>query len=356
MPASAPALATNSVWYTRCPVPTPAGIAIQQGWIASGLASCGLGVESIRDSQEKAVRNSHFDHNLSNSFRQGGSIPAIWAKAAGRDTRLLGLTWTDEYQVVIALPDSGLKTVHDLKGRRIGLPQRLNDSIDFTRAQALRGILGVTAAAGIAARDLELVNLPIVRSFVDAEPPLSGGRGLQPSRTGRRDGFSTEAFALIKGEVDAIFVKGAHGAELATFLGAVVVADIGNHPERLVRANNATPRTLTFDGGLVRERPDAVIRIVRSILAGGAWAETHPLETRAYIARETGSTEEWVRFAYGEDLHRQLGTDLDEKNLTALQDFTDFLATHGFLPNSFDVRAWAAPELLVDAQRLGISA
>ena len=349
--AAAPAPAAK-VWYTRCPVPTPAGIAIQQGWIEAGLAQCGLGIDSIRDSNDRTVRNSHFDHTLSNSFRQGGNIPAIWAKAAGRDTRLVGLTWTDEYQVVIALPGRGLSTVKDLKGRKIGLPKRLNDSIDFTRAQALRGVLGVTAAAGITAKELELVDLPIARSFVDAEQPLVGGRGQQPSRTYRRDGFATELFALVRGEVDAIFVKGAHGAELANQLGAVVVADIGNHPDRLVRANNATPRTLTVDGELVRQRPDAVARITRAILDGGAWAEAHPNETRAYIARETGSNDEWVRFAYGDDLHQQLRTDLAEENLTALQHFTDFLHQHGFLPNSFDVRAWSEPSALAAAARL----
>ncbi len=349
--AAAPAPAA-SVWYTRCPVPTPAGIAIQQGWIAAGLATCGLGVESIRDSADRAVRNSHFDHTLSNSFRQGGNIPAIWAKAAGRDTRLLGLTWTDEYQAVIALPGRGLATVADLKGRRIGLPKRLHDAIDFTRAQALRGVLGVTAAAGIAQKELELVDLPIARSFVDQEQPLAGGRGAQPPRTARRDGFATEVFALIRGEVDAIFVKGAHGAELASQLGAVVVADIGNHPDPLVRANNATPRTLTVDGALVRSRPDAVARIVRAILDGGDWAEEHPTETRAYIARETGSTEDWVRFAYGDDLHRQLRTDLDEGNLRALQHFSDFLHVHGFLPAAIDVAAWTDRTALDAAQSL----
>jgi 2'-hydroxybiphenyl-2-sulfinate desulfinase len=351
--APSPIATTSSkVWYTRCPVPTPAGIAIQQGWIEAGLASCGLGVESIRDSADRTVRNSHFDHRLSNSFRQGGNIPAIWARAAGRDTRLIGLTWTEEYQAVIALPGRGLSTVADLKGRRVGLPKRLHDSIDFTRAQALRGVLGVTAAAGIAPKELELVDLPIARSFVDAEQPLVGGRGPQPSRTARRDGFATELFALVRGEVDAIFVKGAHGAEIANQLGAVVVADIGNHPERLVRANNATPRTLTVDGALLRERPEAVASITRAILDGGNWAESHPSETRAYIARETGSTEEWVRFAYGDDLHQQLRTDLSSENLAALQHFTDFLHQYGFLPESFDVRAWSDPSALEAAHRL----
>lgn len=351
-PAAGPGPATAAVWYTRCPVPTPAGIAIQQGWLEAGLAACGLGIRSIRDSTDRSVRNSHFDHTLTSSFRQGGNIPALWARSAGRDTRLVGLTWTEEYQAVIALPASRLRTVKELKGRRIGLPRRLNDSIDFTRAQALRGVLGVTQAAGLAPGELQLVDLPIARSFSDPDTPLDGGRGPQPSRTARRDGFSAEVFALVRGDVDAIFVKGSHGAELASQLGAVVVADIGNHPDRLVRANNATPRTLTFDGQLLRERPDAVARVVRAILDGGAWARAHPAETRAYIGRETGSTEEWVRFAYGDDLHLQLGTALAAEDLTALQHFADFLHRHDFLPAPVDVAGWADPAPLEAAERL----
>ena len=349
--AAAPA-PTNKVWYTRCPVPTPAGLAIQKGWIAEGLATCGLGVDSIRDSNDRSVRNSHFDHTLANSFRQGGNIPAIWARAAGRDTRLVGLTWTDEYQAIIALPGKGLATVHDLVGRRIGLPQRLHDTIDFTRAQALRGVLGVLEAEGVDTARVELVNLPIARSFVDGTPDLVGGRGTQPSRTSRRDGFSTELFALIRGEVDAIFVKGSHGAEIASQIGGVVVADIGNHADPLVRANNATPRTLTVDGHLVRTRPEAVAQVVKAILDAGEWARQNPAETAAYVGRETGSTADWVRFAYGDDLHEHLGTDLSEQNLKALTHFKDFLLKHHFLPADFDVTAWAEPGPLAAAHAL----
>jgi ABC-type nitrate/sulfonate/bicarbonate transport system substrate-binding protein len=334
-------LKSEKIWYTRCPVPTPAGIAIQKGWISDRLAGCGLTVDSIRDSSDRAVRSSHFDHTLERSFRQGGNIPALWARSAGRDTRLIGLTWTDEYQALIALPSSGIRTVKDLAGRRIALPKRLNDPIDFTRAQALRGILGVLEAEGVDTATVQLRDLPIGRSFVDGEAPLAGGRGPQPGRNARRDGFQAELFALVRGEVDAIFVKGSHGAELANQIGALVVADIGNHPDPLVRANNATPRTLTVDGQLLRSRPDAVTTVVRAILDAGRWARENPRETAAYIARETGSTEDWVRFAYGEDLGAHLGTDLSAANLAALAHFKDFLVKHGFLPADFDVHAWA---------------
>ena len=349
--AAAPAL-SNQVWYTRCPVPTPAGLAIQKGWISNGLATCGLTVESIRDSNDRSVRNSHFDHTLANSFRQGGNIPAIWARAAGRDTRLIGLTWTDEYQVIIALPTSGIQSVRDLVGRRIGIPQRLHDVIDFTRAQALRGVLGVLEADGVDTARVQLVDLPIAKSFVDGVADLAGGRGAQPSRTSRREGFQAELFALVRGEVDAIFVKGSHGAEIANQLGAVVVADIGNHPDRLVRANNATPRTLTVDGHLLRTRPDAVAQVLRAILDAGAWALANPQETAAYVGRETGSTADWVRFAYGDDLHEHLGTNLKDEDLAALSHFKDFLLKHRFLPADFDVRAWADSSALAAAHAL----
>ncbi|WP_204308900.1 hypothetical protein, partial [Klebsiella oxytoca] len=89
---------------------------------------------------DRAVRESHFDHHLSRSFRQGGNIPAIWARSNGRKTRLVGLTWTDEFQAVITLPETRITRTRDLIGRRFGIPRRLNDQIDFHRATALKGM------------------------------------------------------------------------------------------------------------------------------------------------------------------------------------------------------------------------
>ncbi len=97
-------------WYTRCGVPTPTGIAVQLGWIEEEFAKDGIKLDSVLDNADPDVRESHYDHKLDNSFRQGGSIPAIWARAAGRDTRLL--------------PDSKIRSVKDLKGRRLGVPTR----------------------------------------------------------------------------------------------------------------------------------------------------------------------------------------------------------------------------------------
>ena len=84
----------SSVWYTRCPAPTPLSIAHQLGWIDKQFQSTGVTVRSIRDSKDPAVRQSHFTHALDFSFRQGGNIPPIWARSDGRETRVVGITTT----------------------------------------------------------------------------------------------------------------------------------------------------------------------------------------------------------------------------------------------------------------------
>ncbi len=98
----------DTLWYTRCPVPTGLGIALQQGWLEAALRADGTSLRSLRESDQEAVRESHFDHTLQNSVRHGGNIPALWARAAGRETRVIGLSWSDETQLILTLPGSGI--------------------------------------------------------------------------------------------------------------------------------------------------------------------------------------------------------------------------------------------------------
>jgi hypothetical protein len=133
-------------------------------------------VESIFDSKDRSVRESHFDHHLSWSFRQGGNIPPIWARAKGRDTRLVAITWTDEFQALITLPGRGIHAPEQLAGRRFGVPARVNDLIDFHRATALKGLVSGLSLAGLSHRDVELVDLVIEESIIQEQdtPSLFG--------------------------------------------------------------------------------------------------------------------------------------------------------------------------------------
>jgi ABC-type nitrate/sulfonate/bicarbonate transport system substrate-binding protein len=338
-------IALDTLWYTRCPVPTPLGIAVQLGWFADEFGPEGITLNSLQETNDATARESHFDHTLPHSFRQGGNIPAIWARANGRDTRVIGLSWTDEFQALLALPGKGIERARDLKDRRIGLP--VNPiSIDFNRASALRGFAKALELDGLALRDVERVDT--VHPADEPGHDIGSGEGF---RQRRRHGYRAEALALLRGDVDAIYVKGALGLETARLLGAEVIADIGFHPDPKVRINNGTPRTLTVDAGLIEERPDIVSRFLARVIDAGEWAQAHPDETIAYIAREAGSSAEWVRAAYGADAHLRLGTFLSDESIAALGDFKDFLFEHGFLAADFDAAAWIDPTPLAGIDR-----
>jgi ABC-type nitrate/sulfonate/bicarbonate transport system substrate-binding protein len=329
----------DALWYTRCPVPTGLGIAVQKGWLEESFKSQCTQIKSLRESNDQAVRESHFDHTLVNSVRHGGNIPAIWARSVGRETRVLGLSWSDEVQLILTLPESGIKTVKDLKGRKFGLPKWENVQIDFTRAQALRGLENALKLEGLNVADVELVDYVIGGTYSD-EPAVQSETGTNTFSGRRQGGRNAELLGLLRGEVDAIFLKGASGAHTAHQFGLHVVIDTGSHPDPLIRSNNGTPRTLAVDLNLLDNHFNSAVNIVEQVLRAEQWAWENPSDARRFLARETNSSEYWVTQAYGEDAHLRLKTDLSETSIAGLQDFTNFLHRWNFIPNAVDVRQW----------------
>lgn len=336
----------QKLWYTRCPVPTAVGLAAQLGLLESAFAAKGAQLDSIIDSKDRDIRQSHFNHTLKWSFRLGGNVPPIRARSEGRDTRLVGVSWTDEYQAIIALPGSGIHSAADLAGRRLGLPKRAEDAIfvvDFWRASALKGFDSASQIAGLSRDQVDLTDIAFAESVL-ASHDSDDRFGLA-----HRIPYGPEIAALYRGQVDAIYVKGAAGIAAANLIAAQEVVSFGFHPDPAIRINSGTPRLLTVDAALADERPDLVATLIDTIHRAGDWAAAHPDETARFAARESGTSEEQIRAAHGPGFAENFRLTLDDTALNAVESYKDFLLNNGFLDADFSVRDWVARDLWVQA-------
>ena len=327
----------TNLYYSRCPVPSPLTLAMQLGWLQQKvLQKHNINISTHFETPNPTDFQQHLSDVPINFLRQGGSVPSIWARANNQDTCVLGVTWTDEYQTIIALPQSGILSAKDLRGRRIGIP-KYGIEIDHARATALRGFSVILETEGMTLQDVEIVDLPDyeIPTIIRDGQIVATGKGRRGSYA-----YSSEIDAISNRTVDAVYVKDVRGAQATHLLGARVVSAINKHPDEWVRANNCTPRPLTVNRWLVRNRPDLVEDLLQQIFLAGVWANQNPNETRKLISREIGWQESWVKYAYGENLHQHLRLSLDANLLKHLNTFKNFLFEHKFIEHNFSLNDW----------------
>ncbi|MCX4680068.1 ABC transporter substrate-binding protein [Streptomyces sp. NBC_01433] len=313
------AVLPQTLWFTRCPVPTATGIAADRGWLTDEFAPDGIEVRSLQDAAPGADRAAHFTHALPGLFREGGNVPALWARSRGERTRLIGLTWIEERQSVLVAPGSGIRGAEALRGLRLAVPKH-TIAIDFWRAMALRGFEGALASAGLSQEDAVLVDVPA---------------------DGHEGQWAAELAALRRGDVDAVYVKGALAVEAARRSGAEVAVELDELPDHRFRINNGTPRPITVHQDLLDEHPDLVDRFLAVLLRAADWAAGRPDEVARILGAETGAGADGVAGAYRPGTHLTLHPDLTPRRLALLAEQESALYAHGFLPERVDITAWA---------------
>lgn len=338
--APSAAQALTELWYTRCPVPTASGIAQHQRWLHGAFARQGIKLESIRASQDRAVRESHFRHSLAGSFREGGNVPPIWARSRGQDTVVVGITWVDERQLVLVRADSDIASVADLRGKRLGVIRKAaSDLVDVGRAEGLRGLTNALKVSGLARDAVQWVD-------------IAGPEWDLRDSTERAEARPHPAQqALQAGEVDAIFVKGA-GAPIALDRGFRAILDLNEQPDPLDRLSAGSPRPVTVDRATFRDHPEQVAHYLAVLLKTAQWATQNAAEVVRVIAAETNATEDVVRRAFGDKLHLSFEPQLSAVYVEGLRRQKDFLLAEGFIPGDFDVAAWIDPAPLKRAHEI----
>jgi ABC-type nitrate/sulfonate/bicarbonate transport system substrate-binding protein len=329
--------AIDTLWYTRCPVPTASGLANNLGWLGRTAETAGVQFGVLQDAgPELAVR--HFDHQLPGLIREGGNVPALAARAEGSPTRLIGLTWIDEAQAILVRGDSEVRDATGLRGLRIGIPAWAADRArSFPRAMALHGLASALRLGGLTFAEVHLVEVPTTAApqVRTANPDRNTTWGVEP---------------LLAGDVDAIYVKGARAQEVARQHGLVVAVDLDSTDALRDRVNNGTPRPVTVHEDLLQQRPDIVIGFLAESLRAADWAAANVEQVRAVFQTETQSGPEGVVAAYGENFHTGLHLSLSDERVDLLGVQKQFLYAHGFLAHDFDLASWVAHEPLRQAR------
>jgi ABC-type nitrate/sulfonate/bicarbonate transport system substrate-binding protein len=337
--------ALTEVLYTICPVLNASNIAVELGWLDEELKRVGAKGIYLRSLPDNAGWIPHYTHSLPNLIRDGGSIPTIQVKADRENTRLIGLTWAQTGGEIVAKAGSGIHRVADLRGRRIGLFKSLNpNKIDFQRATAERGIELALGLAGLTRQDVEIVD---VAAADDHRLPIAA----KPAEVWAhlRAGFDApEVEALSEGRVDAIYSSGGRALRLAESGRFTIIEDLGRHPDWTLQVANG-PFTAAVNESFAEGNPEVVVAFLRASIRAGRWINHHRAAAAEIFSRVTF-------FSSARQIEQTIA-DFDfvpsfsPKNLAAIEIEKEFLRSHGYVKNDFDVHQWAASGYLEEALR-----
>ena len=341
----------TNIWYTCCPVVCASHIAQNLGWLREEFARDGIQVLHISHLPPEKWR-CHYSHRYPQLFRDGNNIPPIWTKSEGVETNVIGMEWMDERHTLMVAKDSPIRSVAELRGKRIALPRRLCFLIDFYRGMTKRGVAMALQANGLTLDDVRLVDLPIdILDMAKEKSTAATECATIRYDTGWKIPRQVEVEALQRGEVDAIFASSMEPAILEKAGLVRSLYHLDKHPDWRYRVNHGYVGVITVNSDFAQNHPDLVIRWLKVIIRAGRWAKEHHAEVLSIIAKETNTTEAVVQKSLAPDFHHHLVPEISEKGIEALEIQRQFLREHGFINNDFDVRGWVDGHFLSTALR-----
>lgn len=306
--------------FAHSPAPTALGLAVHLGWLSGDHGSEATAVRSLREGRRLSDIERNGEYGLANAFRQGGIMPTAWARARGADTRVIGISWIEEAQLILTRPSSGIRGVNDLPGRRVAMPVADESVIEIRhyRAWALRTLLTMLKEEGLSCEDVALI----------------------PVTAKRENRFQAETNALLRGQVDAIYVQGLAGVQLARTLGLATVADLRDYPDPRIRNNGCTLRVVTANENVLKRFPDVSNGFLKLAVDAARWAADNRAGTLSYAKGASRADEDLVLQAYGDNLATNLEVSLRAEWIAALKDYVEFLSEWRFIDRPVAIDNW----------------
>ena len=278
--------------------------------------------------------------NAIGDFRQSGPYwirdaelaPAMRDRANGADSRLIALSFLEVSSPVVALTSPGIRSVADLRGKRIGITTTRHGFRDLGYAQQLKVYKTALSASGLTLHDVRFV--PFESESADPTA-LEIGKDI--------------AERLQRHEFDAIAVDAA--SDIAHHVSIRILYDTLEHPDYLARAHPHTLRGVVVSGPLLRERRDLVVRVLARLLQAAEWARAHPKFATGALAASFDTNLDQLTGRY-QNLTDGLQLNLGIEKILSLKAQKNLLLRHQLLPKDFDITPWLDHGPLVEAHLL----
>jgi len=332
-------VAAAETLYTICPVLVASHIAVEKGWLESELKAAGGSLKYLWSlPQENWL--SHFNHTLTNQFRDGGNIPAIHARSEGKRSRLIGLTNSGDGGQILTRVHSNVNKVSDLQGRKVGLYKRAKtDRVDFWRATAERGIVLALDLAGLKPSSVEIVDILVDGpDYASSKPVANPAERFKDSGTGPNTHYGAEVEALLDGKVDAIYANRGRAHSLQRGGKIRAIEDLSRYPDWTLQVANS-PYTITVSEEFATERPELVVAYLRAAIKAGQWINGNREEAAEIFGRIIGHWSGKCALK-GEIAKYDFVPNLSARNLGGIEVEKLFLLEHGYIRNDFDVAKW----------------
>jgi ABC-type nitrate/sulfonate/bicarbonate transport system substrate-binding protein len=343
----------NEFYYTNCPLVSPSNVDQEIGWVKEEFKKIGIAYRFLRSTRENDWY-PHYVHNLDNLMRYGGCFPAIHVQADVRRTRLIGTTHVYEGGVMLVRARDPIYRMKDLKGKKIGLSKSLNViKNDWWRVQEEQGIELMLMLNDMTRDDVEIVEFPYPDDWYDNPAmltPMENPSELWLKRDHKHDlAFRPLETALLNGVVDAIYSQSTVFQHIQEQTGKIkAIENLANYSDWTLQGANV-PATCTVSDVACEQHPELVVTLLKGLIKVGRWANEHKHAAAAILDKQTYYLD--VEDTYRGILNVDMVPSLSPYNLEALQINKDFMLSHGYIENDFDVYEWAAPEFLEQAAK-----
>ena len=109
------------------------------------------------------------------------------------------------------------------------------------------------------------------------------------------------------------------------------------------------PAVITCTDVMAEQHPELVVAFMKGMIKVGRWANEHKHAAAAILDKQTFYLD--VEDTYEGIKHVDMVPNLSPQNLASVEIGKDFMLSHGYIKNDFDVHKWAAPEFLEQAAR-----